>query len=94
MKSNVELIQFLQVILETEHPIRQKLIKQFQDEVWNDESIQDETLNEILSELAYDFDFYEPNEEWKKEDPSYYGDDRLEVVIKTAIQKLQEQSPQ
>ncbi len=94
MKSNVELIQFLQVILETEHPIRQKLIKQFQDEVWNDESIQDETLNEILSELAYDLDFYEPNEEWKKEDPSYYGDDRLEVVIKTAIQKLQEQSPQ
>ncbi len=94
MKSNVELIQFLQVILETEHPIRQKLIKQFQDEVWNDESIQDETLNEILSELAYDFDFYESNEEWKKEDPSYYGDDRLEVVIKTAIQKLQEQSPQ
>ena len=93
MKSNIELIQFLQVILETELPVRQELIKDFQDEVWNDESMQDETLNEILSELAYDLDFYEPNEEWKKEIPSYYGDDRLEVVIKTAIQKLQEQSP-
>ncbi|MFT3945671.1 MAG: hypothetical protein QM763_01755 [Agriterribacter sp.] len=94
MKSNVELIQLLQVVLEAEQPIKQKLIKEFQDEVWNDESIQDENLNEILSELAYDLDFYEPNGEWRKEDPSYYGDDRLDVVIKTAIQKLQEQSPQ
>ena len=93
MKSNVELIQLLQVILEAEQPIKQKLIKEFQDEVWNDESIQDETLNEILSELTYDLDFYEPNEEWRKEDLSYYGDGRLEEVVKTAIQKLQEQSP-
>ena len=93
MKSNVELIQLLRVVLEAEQPLKQKLIKVFQDEVWNDESKQDENLNEILSELAYDLDFYEPNEEWRKEAPSYYGDDRLEVIIKTAIQKLQEQSP-
>jgi len=94
MKSNFELIQLLQVVLEAELPIKQKLIRDFQDEVWNDESIQDENLNEILSELAYDLDFYEPNVEWRKEAPSYYGDDRLEVVIKNAIQKLQEQSSQ
>lgn len=66
-----------------------RLISEFQELIWNDEN-----ANEILPELAYDLDFYEPNEEWRKEDPSYYGDDRLEVVIKTAIQKLQEQSPQ
>ena len=89
MKSNVELIQLLQVVLEAEQPIKQKLIKKFQDEVWDDENI-----NEILSELAYDLDFYEPNREWRKEAPSYYGDDRLKIVIKTAIKKLQEQSPQ
>ena len=93
MKSNVELIQLLQTVLVSEHRIKQELIKEFQDEVWNDESIQDETLNEILSQLAYDLDFYEPNEEWRKESLSYYGDDRLEEVVKTAIQKLQEQSP-
>ena len=34
------------------------------------------------------------NREWRKEAPSYYGDDRLKIVIKTAIKKLQEQSPQ
>ena len=92
MKSNVELIQLLQTVLVAEHRIKQELIKEFQDEVWNDESIQDETLNEILSQLAYDLDFYEPNEEWRKESLSYYGDDRLEEVVKSAIQKLQEQS--
>lgn len=90
MKSNIEIIELLQFILETEHPSREKHIKEFQDEVWNDESIQDEILNEILSELTYDLDFYEPNEEWRKEAPNYYGDDRLEEVVKTAIQKLKE----
>jgi hypothetical protein len=93
MKSNAELIQLLQTVLVSEHRIKQELIKEFQDEVWNDESIQDETLNEILSELAYDLDFYEHNEEWRKESLSFYDDYRLEEVVKTAIQKLQEQSP-
>lgn len=58
MKSIIELIQLLQTVLVAEHQIKQELIKEFQDEVWNDESIQDETLNEILSQLAYDLDFY------------------------------------
>ena len=82
MKSNVELIQLLQTLLGAEHRVKQDLIRKFQDEVWNDESIQDETLNEILSELAYDLDFYEPNEEWRKESLSYYGDDIAEFVSK------------
>lgn len=68
---------------------RKQLISEFQELIWNDEN-----ANEILSELAYDLDFYEPNEEWRKESLSYYGDDRLEEVVKTAIQKLQEQHPQ
>lgn len=56
-------------------------IKSFQNEVWDDESIKDEALHEILSELAYDLDFYETNEEWRKEDPSYQGDGRLKKEI-------------
>ncbi len=67
---------------------REVLIKEFQELIWNDEN-----ANEILSELAYDLDFYEPNEKHRKENPSYYGDDRLEEEIKSTIQKLQEQSP-
>lgn len=79
-------MQILELILKDKNN-RSSLIKQFQELVWNDEN-----ANEILSELAYDLDFYEPNEQWRKEDPSYYGDNRLEVEIKSAIQKLQAQT--
>lgn len=62
---------------------RDNLIKKFQEEVWNNDN-----ANEILSELAYDLDFYEPNEDWRKENSSYYGDERLEQEIKLALEKL------
>lgn len=39
MKQKVELIQLLQTVLRAEHRVKQELIKEFQDEVWNDESI-------------------------------------------------------
>jgi hypothetical protein len=81
-------MEILEKIL-TDKLDRKRLISEFQELIWNDEN-----ANEILSELAYDLDFYEPNEEWRKESLNYYGDGRLEEVIKTAIQKLQEQSPQ
>lgn len=56
---------------------RKRLVAKFQELVWSDEN-----ANEILSELAYDLDFYEPNEALRKEAPSYYGDvpyDRNEI---------------
>ena len=62
---------------------RRILIKEFQDLIWNDEN-----ADEVLSELAYDLDFYEPNDELRKEELSYYGDQQLEKEIKTVIQKL------
>lgn len=49
-----------------------------------------EESNEVLRGLAYDLDFYEANEVLRKEDPSYYDDERLEEEIKLAIQKLKE----
>jgi len=63
-------------------------IKQFQKIVWDDETIQDETLNNILSTLAYDFDYYEPDEKMRKEAPNYYGDERLLEEIKAGLEKL------
>jgi len=66
---------------------RSVLIKEFQELIWNDNN-----PNEILSELAYDLDFYEPNEEWRKQDISYYGDERLEEEIKSVIKKIKQQN--
>ena len=70
---------------------RAALINEFQEEVWNGEGYSnDEKINEILGELAYDLDFYEPNAEWRKESPSYYGKERLEQEIRSTLQKLKE----
>jgi hypothetical protein len=90
MKSIPDLIKSLNRILEEHTSNRKVLIKELQNEVWNDESIPDERLNEFLTELAYDLDFYEPNEGWRKEDPSYYGDEHLNEIIKSGIKKMEE----
>lgn len=63
-------------------------IQKLQDIIWNDESIQKDILNDILGDIAYDLDFYEPNEKWRDENSSYYGDERLEEVLKIALRKL------
>lgn len=64
---------------------RKELIKEFQSQVWdNEKSIQ------ILRDLAYDLDFYEPDEILRSDDPSYYGDERLEKEILVVIQKLKQ----
>lgn len=89
MISITEIIDNLNKILEEKEPARTELIKSFQNKILNDESIKDEALNEILTELVYDLDFYEPNEEWRKEDNSFYGSERLEEVLKLALQKLE-----
>lgn len=89
-----KLKELLDEALSSSQEKRIKAIKDFQNIVWDDTSIQDEELNDILTDTAYILDFYEPNEEWRKEDPSYYGDDRLEKEIKIAIQKLQALNPE
>lgn len=67
---------------------REALINEFQEKVWNGTGYSaDERINEILIELAYDLDFYEPNEDWRKDDPSYYGE-RLKQEIHSALKKL------
>ena len=68
---------------------KQELIKAFQEKVWNEEDYSsDDRVNEVLSELAYDLDFYQPNKSLKKESPSYYGQERLEKELTEAIDKI------
>lgn len=90
MRSRIELIKLLQCILEAGSPSKDELIREFQEEVWNDESVQDSKLNEVLSELAYDLDFYESNDRWRENNLGYYGNDKLKNIMKNAIQKLKE----
>ena len=64
------------------------MIKQFQGKVWNGETFN----KEIVSGLANDLDFYEPNVTLRAPDSSYYGDERLELEIELALQKLKSSS--
>lgn len=61
---------------------RVRLIKEFQEIIFNDEN-----ASEVLSELAHDLDFYQPDEELRKESNSYYGDEKLEREIEEALKK-------
>jgi hypothetical protein len=91
-----KLIILLKMILnESNSKIRLDIISKFQNEIWNKNERDKETdvdegngISEILSELAIDLDYYEPNTEWRKEDPSYYGDEKLEEEIRSALNKI------
>ena len=73
---------------------RPTLIREFQEKIWNEEDYgNNENINEILRELAYDLDFYEPDKEWRKESLSYYGDKRLEQEVKVALEKIEKHKP-
>lgn len=76
-------------IVESKGLERKRLIKEFQEIVWNDDSNSDNPAFDILCELAYDLDFYEPDEKIRKEDSSYYGDERLQQEIVFALNKLE-----
>jgi hypothetical protein len=67
---------------------RESLIEDFQNKIWNEEFIASAEVAEIYRDLANDLNYYEPTIEWRKEDPSYYGEDRLIQGLLSAISKI------
>jgi len=68
---------------------RDKLIQKFQKIIWEDEDINiSNTQKEILSELAYDLDYYESDIEKRAEDITFYGDEKLIIEIDNVLKKL------
>lgn len=84
-----ELNTLLEKILESVEPKRKELIKKFQELLWKEEinGITEEEVN-IYNTLAYDLDFYEPNEEWSKEDCAYYDEKKLVIIMIKALEQL------
>ena len=89
MKTSTEIINALNQILEANEPERSELINSFQKIAFSDNQIEDEYLDEIVGDLAYDMDYYEPNEEWRKQDLSFYSEDRLKELISDVIKKIE-----
>lgn len=65
--------------------INSKLLKEFQLKVLNSEIIsKDAHVESLIRDLAYDLDYYEPDEIKRKEELSFFGDERaVELVIAT-----------
>jgi hypothetical protein len=68
---------------------RSETIKEAQSLVWDLRKVSmNAEVYDVLADLAYDLDFFEPNQEMRKEDPSFYGEERLEEEIRVALRKL------
>jgi hypothetical protein len=46
---------------------------------------------DILGDLATDLEYYEPNPEWRRESTSFYGDERAQAEIRSALQRLHDE---
>lgn len=67
---------------------RQRIINEFQHIIWHSDDLPNSWEVEILRDLAFDLDFYEPDAKRRAEDVSFYGDERLEDEINAALKKL------
>ncbi len=66
-----------------------ELMASFQQRIWHGEAFSlDERINSLLQDLAYDLDYYEPNENFRIECASYYGDAKLKVELLAVIEKI------
>jgi hypothetical protein len=71
---------------------RKRLIHDFQKLIWSKpQPVMEERILEVLRDLAYDLDFYEPDPKKRAEDGSYYGDDRAVEEVESALDKLKKE---
>ena len=66
---------------------RIEAIRTVQNMILDEPDMDDEDIQQIFSDLAYDLNFYDKDE--KDESLGYYGDDKLIEVVDTAIKKIE-----
>lgn len=65
---------------------RRRQIRSLQSEVWDtSEVLFSAELDELLRDLVYDLDFYEPDVVSRAFDRTYFGDDELEDRVRAAL---------
>jgi hypothetical protein len=58
------------------------------DELEKRQNCIDKTIFEALQMLYFDIGFFEPNDEIRKEHPSYYGSDKLREKLHHALNEM------
>jgi len=69
---------------------RRQKIAEFQRMVWEERVDASDPVFSVLKELAYDLDFYEASPRSRREDPTFFGDERFEAEVAAAFRKLRE----
>jgi hypothetical protein len=69
-------------------------IPRLQQQIWNaTPHAKSSPQWEVLEELAYDLDYYQPDPRIRSENKSFYGDERALAEIKSTLLKLQSEKP-
>jgi hypothetical protein len=67
-------------------------VREFQKLIWDatEPLIESKALWEELCDLAYDLDYYEPNEEIRQSDSSLYDENRVKEEVLPVLKSLRE----
>lgn len=66
-------------------------VDSLQRSIWeHSEELGKDEIAEILFDLAYDLDFYEPDIRSREEDPSYFDDEHAKDEINCALQRIED----
>ena len=85
-------VRSLLVGLVADPVLRPDEVGEFQQLVWNESepiSGASEEQDEILRSLAYDLDFFEPDDRARAEDPSFFGEERARSEIVEALRAIE-----
>jgi len=86
-----ELMEFLRITSKERKTDVEKL-KQFQEKVFDlDKIIDNQEVEDLIRLLAYDLDYFEPDEEIRNEDPSFFGEAKAIELIKEAYRKIKKE---
>jgi len=84
----IKYIKYLENILYNQKD-RKKVIFEFSNEILlNDDTVYNDEVDNMLSDLAHDLAYYEPNSEYREQESSLFGDEELLGKIKPLIEKL------
>ena len=89
MEKIYQLRNILEKAFKTEGQERCDNINFFLKEVWEDEAITDEKINDLLTDIAYDLEFYEPsNGDWSIDTSIYYDGEKMDRMLDEAIKNI------
>ena len=83
-----EAVKLMQEIVQERRALPEA-IASLQQLVWNGELTGSSAVQEILRELAYDLEYYQPDPQVRAEDTSLYDEERAIAEIEEALARIE-----